>query len=109
MFLETPTFPACPNFGAQSQPRYSVTIIQTASGRERRNRNWSKSLLQFDCTIGPREEDTIQEILEWWHALGGSECGFRFRDYSDYKSCRTNNTPTRLDMPVQFIATNTYQ
>lgn len=109
MFLETPTFPACANFGAQAQPQYSVTITKTASGRERRNRNWIRSLAIFDCTIGPRDEDLIQEILEWWHALGGMECGFRFTDYSDYKSCRTNQDVSRLDQPVQLISVGSYQ
>lgn len=111
MFLESPTFPGCPNFGYQAQPRYSVTLTQTASGRERRNRNWLKPLLVFDCVVGPRDEDTIQELLEWWHAVGSSECGFRFIDSSDFKSCRTSETPTRLDMPVQTIvgSPTTYQ
>lgn len=102
-FLETPVFPACPSFGFTGTPRYSVTITGTASGREKRNRNWARQLLTFDCTVGPREEDTIQEILEWWHAMGGEECGFRFRDYTDYKSCRVNQIPAATDQP--FAAT----
>lgn len=110
MFLESPSFPACPNFGAQGQPMYSVTVVQMTSGRERRNRNWLRSLLQFDCTIGPRAADTIQEILEWWHAMGGMECGFRFRDWTDYKSCRVNQTPTNVDQPmVQTVDVRTFQ
>lgn len=103
MFLETPVFPACPNFGAQSQPRYNVTITQTVSGRERRNRNWKRSLAVFDIVIGPREEDTIQEILEWWHAMGGIECGFRYTDYSDFKSCRVNQAVANTDQPMLLV------
>jgi uncharacterized protein (TIGR02217 family) len=98
-FLETPVFPACPSFGFTGTPRYSVTVTQTVSGRERRNRNWARQLLTFDCLVGPRDEDTVQEILEWWHAMGGEECGFRFRDYTDFKSCRVSGIPANADQP----------
>lgn len=96
-FLEAPRFPGCPNFGYVSTPRYSVTITASASGRERRNRNWARPLYRFDVTVGPRAEDNIQELLEYWHAVGGSEIGFRFKDYADFKSGRVNQTPTALD------------
>ncbi len=109
MFIETPVFPGCPNFGATSSPTYSVTITETVSGRERRNRNWLRPKIKMDWTVGPREEDTIQELLEWWHAMGSSECGFRVLDYSDYKSCRVNEDPSHIDQPLQLIASGTFQ
>lgn len=103
MFLETPTFPGCPAFGMVSNPRYSNTIGRAASGREHRNRNWAKPLHAYTLTVGPQMEAEIQELLEFWHALGGSECGFRFKDWADYKSCRVNLDPTPTDQPTELI------
>lgn len=103
MFCETPAFPTCPNFGYTSSPRYSVTITATASAAERRNRNWARPLHVYQFTAGPRAEVEIAELLEFWHAMGGPECGFRFRDVIDFKSCRTNEDASPVDQPVDLI------
>jgi uncharacterized protein (TIGR02217 family) len=99
-FLESPTFPVCPRLGMTSLPNYSVTISNTASGRERRNRNWSRPLHTYNVQCGPKMEAEIQELLEFWHAVGGTECGFRFKDWADYKSCRVNETPSSTDQSL---------
>lgn len=103
MFLETPTFPGCPSFGMVANPRYNVSIGQTISARERRNANWERALNAYTVTVGPRMEGEIQELLEFWHAVGGPEIGFRFKDWSDFKSCRVHLDPTALDQPTQLI------
>lgn len=103
-FLESPSFPQCPSFGYTVRPNYSVTIAQAVSGRERRNRNWARALHSFDCTVGPRAVEDIQEILDFWHALGGPEVGFRFRDYNDYKSCQVQDEPTATDQLLELVA-----
>lgn len=99
-FLETPRFPTTANYGYTSRPKYSVTVVRRVGGHERRNRNWTYPLHQFNLTIGPYDDDAIQEILEYWHALGGIETGFRFKDWVDYKSCRVSDVVTNLDQPL---------
>lgn len=116
-FLETPRFPGCPRFGFTASPQYSVTISQAASGREHRNRNWAKPLHVYTVQVGPKMEDDIQELLEFWHAVGGPECGFRFKDWADYKSCRVNEVVSSTDQvlvltpgsPGGYQLTKTYQ
>lgn len=108
-FIETPRFPKCPSFGYTSTPQYSVTITRTVSGSERRNRNWARPLLRFDCTVGPRGEDDVQEILEFWHAMGGPEVGFRFKDYLDFKTCRVGETIDKSDQLLTSLTPTTYQ
>ena len=103
-FLETPRFPGSPSYGFISQPDYSVTIVRRAGGHEKRNRNWSRPLYRYTVTVGPRVEDSIQELLEFWHAVGGQADGFRFKDYADYKSCRVNETATATDQGVETLA-----
>lgn len=104
MFLESPVFPQCPSFGYTSEPMYSVTPIERASGVETRNRNWEYPLHRFNCTVGPRAEENIAELLEFWHAVGGWAYGFRFNDGIDNKSCRIQSDPTSLDCPLLLVA-----
>jgi uncharacterized protein (TIGR02217 family) len=105
-FLETPRFPACPKYGVVSDPDYSVTIIRRGGGWERRNQNWQQALRTITITVGPgpRADDEVQELLEFWHAVAGATIGFRYKDESDYKSCRVSETPARTDQPLVLIA-----
>jgi uncharacterized protein (TIGR02217 family) len=108
-FLETPDFPACPSFGFVSQPDYNTQIVRLQSGREVRNRLWSRPLNRYTVTVGPRMEAEIYDLTEFWHAVGGQECGFRFKDWADYKSCAINATPAATDQPLVLITGLTYQ
>lgn len=102
-FLEDPRFPACPGFGHQSVPNYSVTITETVSGAEHRNRNWARPLHRYSVTVGPQLEEHVDELLEFYHALGGQECGFRYKDIADFKSCRKSETSTVLDQAAELL------
>ena len=102
-FLETPRFPGCPSFGYTVNPKYSTTISTLTSGREFRNRNWARPLIEIEVTVGPRLQEEIEELLDFWHAVGGQEIGFRFKDESDYKSCRLGSTTTPPDQPFVSV------
>lgn len=108
-FLETPRFPATPKLGVTSEPDYSVTPIRTASGWETRNENWAAPLVRVSITVGPDAVDAVQGLLEFWHAVGGTAMGFRYKDWSDYKSCRIQGTPASTDQPLVLITGSTYQ
>lgn len=99
-FLETPAFPVCPGFGYNADPSYSVTHIQRAGGRERSNLNWSEALRRFTFSVGPREEEFISELIEFYHAVGGTAGRFRFKDHTDFMSCHINEDPSPLDQPL---------
>jgi uncharacterized protein (TIGR02217 family) len=104
-FLESPPFPSCPSFGFVSEPMYSVSVIERASGIESRNRNWSRPLHRYTATLGPRVEAEVQELLEFYHAVGARAYGFRFHDYVDFKSCRGNLDPSSTDQPLYLDPT----
>jgi uncharacterized protein (TIGR02217 family) len=110
-FIETPRFPSTPKFGLSSEPMYDVTVIRVASGRERRNRNWSRPLTRVTITVGPgpRADDEVQELLEFWHAVGGTAIGFRYKDRADWKSCRVSNTVAKTDQPLVLVSGSVYQ
>lgn len=95
-------FPECPTFGMTGGPRYDVRIIPREGGRERRNARWRYPLHRYTSEpMGNREEEVIQTVLDFYHAMGGRELNFRYRDYRDYKSCRTHATITATDAPLQ--------
>ncbi len=102
-FLEE-QFPICPSLGMQSAPSYLVDVVRMQSGVEKRNRYWSRPLYRYTVSVYPRLRDEVQQVLEFWHAVGGRECGFRFKDYVDFKSCRTQNTPTPTDQPLVALS-----
>jgi len=102
-------FPACPSFGITSEPRYSVSVITRASGIEKRNRNWDRVLHRYTVTVGPRAEQDISELLEFWHVVGAQAYSFRFLDRVDEKSCRIESTVTALDQPLVSLGGNDYQ
>lgn len=99
-FVESPRFPYCPSFGYTSDAEYRVVITRRASGVEKRNRAWRYTLVKGTVTVGPRREEEIQDLLQWWHACGGTAIGFRVKDYADYKSCYVSQTPTAVDQPL---------
>jgi uncharacterized protein (TIGR02217 family) len=105
-FLESPPFPGCPRYGFISEPMYSVSIIERASGVERRNRNWAYPLTRLTITVGPSEggDTAIQELLRFYHAVGGSATGFRIKDFADFKSCEVGATPAATDCPMLLVA-----
>lgn len=105
-FLESPRFPGCPRYGFVSEPIYSVTIIERASGVERRNRNWAYPLTRLTITVGPSDggDPAVQELLRFYHAVGGPAYGFRAKDYADYKSCEVGDTPSATDCPLLVVA-----
>src|SRR3546814_743489 len=96
-FLESPRFPGCPSYGYTSEPMYSTVVTQAQSGRERRNRLWARPLFRFTFEVGPRAQEELQAVNEYFHAVGGRESGFRFRDEADYLSCRVGETATAFD------------
>lgn len=98
-FLESPRFPGCPSYGFTSDPEYRVVITRRASGVEKRNRSWVRPLTKMIVTIGPRLEAEIQELLEFYHAVGGTAIGFRVKDFTDFKSCFVGDTPSATDQP----------
>lgn len=97
-----PVFPACPSFGFTSQPDYSVTIVERASGVRTVNRNWYYPLHTYTAVpIGERAQEDIHRVLKFWHAVGGRAGRFLLFDYVDFKSSSNiDDEPTPNDQPL---------
>lgn len=100
-----PVFPRCPGYGFTSQPGYLVNLVRREGGFERSDRRWARPQIVFSAVpLGPRDEEEIQDILNFWHAMGGRAETFVIKDWTDYKSCPTWGTPTALDQPLVPVA-----
>lgn len=98
---ELPTFPLCPGYGFSADPFIMVKIIEREGGFERTDRKWQHPRRQFDgVPLQDAQLGDVESILYFWLAVGGMSGVFRFRDYTDYKSCRTYEEPAAGDQPL---------
>jgi uncharacterized protein (TIGR02217 family) len=109
-FLETPRFPYCPSFGYVFRPRYRTDIVRNTVDDEKRSSLWLYPKHDCQVTVGPRMEDEIDALLDFYHAVGGEFMGFRVKNFGDFKSCRPSQIPTNVDQPtVATGVTNQFQ
>lgn len=111
-FLESPIFPGCPKFGYTTSILYSVDIVETAGGEEFRSLNWSEHRRTVQVTVGPlagNDDEDVENVVEFYHVVGGTAGGFRVLDATDFKSCRSFGTPIMTDMPLVLISGSDYQ
>lgn len=109
-FMESPRFERRPSFSFVSAPAYRVDRPAVLSGRMERNLLWQAALRRLTVNVGPRVEEDVEYVLNFWHAVDGGYCGFRITDHVDYKSCGVFQTPAATDQPLTQIGTSgTYQ
>ncbi|EAQ01242.1 hypothetical protein OB2597_04540 [Pseudooceanicola batsensis HTCC2597] len=80
-------FPAALSFGSSGGPERRTEIVTLANGFEERNAPWSQSRRRYDAGVSMRSLDDIETLLAFFEARQGQLCGFRWKDWSDYRSC----------------------
>lgn len=85
-FIETPRYPDNIGYGSQFKTKWNTSVVETGSGHEVRNRNWSSSRKRYDVAYGVRSQSDLYIVLEFFEVVGGRADGFRFKDWSDFKS-----------------------
>lgn len=79
-------FPLGISMGSTAGPEFSTEVTEFASGFEARNRNWAGARLRFNVAPGVRNVADYETLLAFFCAPAGRARGFRFRDWSDWKS-----------------------
>ncbi len=79
-------FPVNISRGARGGPERRTQIVELSSGDEERNATWSDSRRRYDVAYGIRKADDLAAVVTFFEARGGRLYGFRFKDWSDYKS-----------------------
>lgn len=99
-FLETPRFPEGISYNSRGGPAYRTIVIAPRSGIEKRTRIWTYPRHEYDVAYGVKSQDDLEELLEYFHVAAGMAYGFRYKDWLDYKSCRTNQSVTPIDQTI---------
>lgn len=95
-------FPASISFGSVGGPERRTDIVSLSSGFEERNTPWAHSRRHYDAGIGMRSLDDIATLISFFEARHGQIYGFRWKDWSDYKSCLPSKT---IDHEDQVLGT----
>ena len=80
-------FPAKLSFGSVGGPSRRTDVVALANGFEERNSPWTHSRRRYDAGVGMRSLDDLETLVSFFEARRGRLYGFRWKDWSDYKSC----------------------
>lgn len=92
------------SFGSTGGPRFSTQIVVTASGHERRNRDWAEARADYDIAPGIRSEADLAGLIAFFRARAGRAFGFRFKDWTDFRSAAPGAPVTPFDQPLVRLA-----
>lgn len=79
-------FPASLSFGSMGGPERRTSVVTLANGFEERNTPWQHSRRRYDAGMGMRSLDDVETLIAFFEARQGQLYGFRWKDWSDYKS-----------------------
>lgn len=99
-FIETPRFPLLLVPGASGGPEFSTEIATVRSGFEVRNVNWLYGRRRFNAALGVKTIADCETLLSYFNAMAGRAHGFRYKDWSDYKSGAVAAVPTMTDQNI---------
>ena len=93
-------FPAGLSFGAIGGPERRTEIVSMANGFEQRNTPWAHARRRFDAGMGLRSLDDLSAVIAFFEARAGQLHGFRWKDWSDHKSCLPSAAPVFSDQVI---------
>ncbi len=93
-------FPASLSFGSVGGPERRTDVVTLANGVEERNTPWAHSRRRYDAGLGMRSLDDIETLIAFFEARRGQMYGFRWKDWSDFKSCGASAAPAFGDQVI---------
>lgn len=93
-------FPASLSFGSVGGPERRTEIVTLTNGFEERNTPWAHSRRRYDAGVGMRSLDDVATLIAFFEARQGQLYGFRWKDWSDYKSGLASAEPTFSDQTI---------
>lgn len=95
-------FPASLSFGALGGPERLTEIVTLANGFEERNTPWAQSRRRYDAGMALRSLDDLEVLIAFFEARRGQLYGFRWKDWSDFKSGPARDAPDYRDQEIGF-------
>jgi uncharacterized protein (TIGR02217 family) len=93
-------FPAALSFGSLGGPERLTEIVTLASGFEERNSPWAQARRRYDAGVALRSLEDIEALIAFFEARQGQLYGFRWKDWSDFKSSRAGAAPAFDDQRI---------
>ncbi|MCX7645471.1 MAG: DUF2460 domain-containing protein [Rhodobacteraceae bacterium] len=93
-------FPANLSFGSVGGPERRTEVVTLANGFEERNTPWAHSRRRYDAGVGLRSLDDVEALIAFFEARRGRLFGFRWKDWSDYKSCLPSRAVSFTDQVI---------
>lgn len=98
-FLDT-DFPRDVAAGIVKGLERRTNVASLGSGREERNARWSDSRRSWQGGLGIRTADGLAAVVDLFEECNGRLYAFRFRDWTDYKSCLPSGEPGATDQVI---------
>jgi uncharacterized protein (TIGR02217 family) len=93
-------FPLALSFGSTGGPERRTEIVTLGSGHEERNAVWAQARRRWDAGLGLRSLDDVHALIAFFEGRMGRLYGFRWRDWTDWKSCAPSGAPTPMDCEI---------
>ncbi|MEJ8573117.1 DUF2460 domain-containing protein [Microbaculum marinum] len=93
-------FPSGISRSASGGPERRTQVVTLGSGHEERNQQWADSRRRYDAGSGIKTADELHAAVAFFEERRGRAYGFRWRDWSDYKSCAPLGTPGPDDQTI---------
>jgi uncharacterized protein (TIGR02217 family) len=93
-------FPLGLSFGSTGGPERRTEIVTLGSGYEERNAVWAQARRRWDAGLGLRSLDDVHALIAFFEARMGRLYGFRWRDWTDWKSCAPSGRPSPTDCEI---------
>lgn len=93
-------FPSNVSFGSQGGPERLTEIVTLANGFEERNTPWEHSRRHYDAGFGLRSLADVEALLAFFEARRGQLHAFRWKDWTDYRSCAATAVISPLDQRI---------
>lgn len=107
-FAET-RLPVRLGFGSTGGVERRTDITQLASGYETRITPWANGRRRYLIGQSIRTLDDAAALVAFFEARRGRLQGFRFRDFTDFKSCPPSAQPEPTDQPIARLAGGVFQ
>jgi uncharacterized protein (TIGR02217 family) len=93
-------FPTSLSFGSVGGPERHTDVVTLANGFEERNTPWRHSRRRYNAGVAMRSLDDIEVLIAFFEARQGQVHGFRWKDWTDYKSCTPGAAPAFDDQVI---------
>lgn len=93
-------FPTGVSLGSSGGPERRTDVVVLGSGHEERNSRWQDSRRRYNAGYGVRSADDLHAVIAFFEERRGRLNGFRYKDWSDFRSGPPLAAITMLDAAI---------